>query len=698
MLPCNDPKPWLAVLAGTLTGSLAFAQTPATNSQPYRLDTVVVTGIADGPTPASGNATTFSAATLTDRVVTSPRELTTLVPNLAVFDANGDRLPRFSMRGVRENNFGYGESAVSVYVDDVPYYDQFSRGVPLYNVESADFLPGPQGTVLGASRPGGVLNLFTRLPGNDWHGNAQGSFGNFDAVSLSAGVSGPVVKDQLFLGVDGLFAKRNGYFYNTTTLTHPDSRETLAGRIQLRWTPAERLDFTATFGVDRFHDGALVARPLNWTGGFYDLSQDAPGYNYQSSHTYSLRGAWTGEKVRVVNVLARRDWRQDLSGDFDFSPFPVVTGFDHPKLGQWSEELRAESVDEDARLRWSAGAFAASRDVNRLNGVAYGPFAGPLAGATDSNASILRDLDLALFGQVTWTPVEKLDLTAGLRGEYDERTLSRNHLNPMVPPFLFTGSQNADFRSLQPKATLAYHVTPNLQTWFTFSTGYQPGGFTISPDDPSKARYAPAESLNFELGASATWLDGKLATSVRGFWTETHDYQVYRPTSLTDFQVLNAPKARTLGAEGELRLRPAEGWDLRVAGGLSEAEFRRFTVPDPVTGAPVDLAGKTINFVPEFTLDATASYRHSSGWFASFGVGAVGRYWFDELNTNQQSAYALLHARAGWGNQNLEVAFFGRNMLDQHYYANALDFGPSGGVVVTPGDPAIFGAEVSAKF
>ena len=45
-----------------------------------------------------------------------------------------------------------------------------------------------------------------------------------------------------------------------------------------------------------------------------------------------------------------------------------------------------------------------------------------------------------------------------------------------------------------------------------------------------------------------------------------------------------------------------------------------------------------------------------------------------------------------------EVAFVGRNMLDQHYYANALDLGPSQDFIVTPGDPAVFGVQVSAKF
>ena len=43
--------------------------------------------------------------------VQSIRDLPSLAPNLRVFDGNNDRAPRFSLRGIRENNFSTGEPA-----------------------------------------------------------------------------------------------------------------------------------------------------------------------------------------------------------------------------------------------------------------------------------------------------------------------------------------------------------------------------------------------------------------------------------------------------------------------------------------------------------------------------------------------------------------------------------------------------------
>lgn len=95
--------------------------------------------------------------------------------------------------------------------------------------------------------------------------------------------------------------------------------------------------------------------------------------------------------------------------------------------------------------------------------------------------------------------------------------------------------------------------------------------------------------------------------------------------------------------------------------------------------------------------------RAKCGICAILGVTAVGDYWYDEPNTAKQNACALLHARAGWKNKNFGVAVFGRNLKDEHHYANALDLGPrqgfnNGYFVGTPGDPLVVGAEFTARF
>lgn len=689
--------PWGAC-SGQTTGPTPLG--PELPVTPYRLHEVTVIGDAVPAPVGAGNVTLLPETTLGERGLTSPRDLGALAPNLMLFDANGDRLPRFSVRGLRENNFSYGETAVAVYVDDVPYFDSLSRGVPFVNLTAVEFLPGPQGTTLGASRPGGVLNLYTRLPDSQWRGFARGSGGNYEAVSLAGGASGPVKANRVAAGLDGYFAKRDGYIENLATGRRPDTRETLAGRAQVRWTPTDSLDCTFALDAHRYRDGALVARRLDQLEGFHQVRQDFDGANRQESLTWSCRAAWFGESVRVINALAWRDWRQDLTGDFDFSPFPVTFGYDRPRLSQWSEEVRVLSADEDARVRWSCGAFVSGHDLERNNGYTFGPAAPapPLVGARHNTFSEAEDLDLAVFGHVVWRAVEPLEFTVGLRGEYDRRETRRGQINPLLPPFQFPWRAGRDFWSVQPRVAATYHFSTNLQTWGAFTTGHQPGGWSVSANTVAAARFDAATSQHYELGVRGQCRDGHLAAALTGFWIQYQDYQVYRPVSLTEYRVLNAPEARAFGAEAEVWVRPATGWEFRLSAGHTHAEFERFVAPDSITAQPRVLDGKRINFVPEFTLDATARYRHRTGWFGQVGVTGVGEFWFDESNDRQQAAYALLHGRVGWAGRKVEIAAFGENLLDREYYANVLDLRPQPGFIGTPGDPVTFGIELTARF
>lgn len=712
----NRKSPYVLAGFGALTAGSVHAQS-VTNTQPYRLDTVVVTGNA---LPVVGNVSASSRLTgadLESRQAFSTRDLTALVPNLTTFDANGDRTPRFSLRGLRENNFSYGESAVGIYVDDVPYGDLFTRGVALFDLESVDVLRGPQGTLFGANRPGGVINIATHLPGNDVTGRGSVSYGSYESITGLGSISGPLVKDKLFLGLSGLFSRREGFFNNQVTGNSPDDRETLAGRAQLRWTPSERVDVTLGASAERFRDGGVITRPISAPGDLYDVKLDQDGSNRQDGHTFSLRAAWTGEHLKVVSVTTRRDWRQDIRGDFDYAEFfsgnnfPLngLTGFSSPDVQQWAQELRFESVDKEAAFKWNAGAYWAQLTTDNAVGYDYGPLApfvvSPMAppAGTDLTSGRTRGENAALFGQATYTFNEKLDVTAGLRFEHEDRRGNRDHTFsgfPIAAPQSFAGSSS----SFQPKVGIAYHFTPDVTAWASFTTGFQPAGFSSSTDNSGVSAYDAAESMHYEVGVSARMLGGKLNASASAFWIETRDYQVYRPVpnfAGLDFYIVNAEKVRTLGGEVELRATPVEWLEAKVAGGLQNAEFRKFTTPAPFVQ---DLAGKDVNFVPEFTLDASLTARcRKCGVYATVGVTAIGQWYFDEPNTTSQSAYGLLYARAGWEQKNFGIAVFGRNLTDTAYYANALDLGPrpgfnNGFFVGTPGDPLMVGVELTGKF
>jgi iron complex outermembrane receptor protein len=672
-------------------------------SSPAQLAPVTVTGAAVAGLPQSSvsAATIVSGDEVEPGEITSPRDLTAQTPNLSVFDANDQRSPKFSFRGFRENNFGAGEPVVGLYVDDVPYFDLLSRGLALYDARAIQFLRGDQGTLYGTSGVGGVINVLTRQPQNQTHGYAEASYGDYNAQNYQLGVGGPLITNKLFFSVNGLDAWRDGFVYNNFLHDHPDTQDTLALRGVLRWTPSDPWDITLTANAGRDNDGFVATYWPGMDKSAFDVSRNLNGYVDSDNLDEALKIGYDAASVRVTSVLTHRDWRQNLLQDFDFSAANYLDGFNAPRLEQWTEEFRLESPDPAAALKWRAGLYYANGDLRNDSGSIIYAYTPPVTVGTLSDS---QSDTYALFGQGTYTMREKLDLTAGLRLTYDYRKMERTGLAASY-------GVSDEFTAAQPKLAAAWHFTPALETYASVTEGCQSGGFNPSIDTPALSKFSPERDWQFELGAKSSWLDDKLSANAALFYTVADDYQTYllEPTDPTEAYTLNARRANLYGAELELTARPINDLDLSAGAGYTDARYARFTEPASASAtgaAPVNLDGKPISFVPEFTANVSARYRLP--WWHLYVRGeviGVGRYHLDDAYTASsgpvmQNAYLLANAQIGYESRRFEVYLFAKNLFDSHYYNNALNLGPGygGALILQPGDPATWGVAATARF
>ena len=716
-----------SILVGALslaTIPLTFAQTPPpTEVSPLPPVTVI------GEKPDLQQPETIAAGVVAGDLFergsySNTRELTAIAPNTSLFDGNNQRTPRFSLRGFRENNFLIGEPTVALYIDDVPFTDVASRGLPLYDVEQAEFYRGPQATLFGANGIGGVMNIRTMQPGNEWHGHATAGYGSYDEQSYQLSVGGPVVKDQLALGFSGLFDTQDGFVRNLVTGTRADDRESLSGRGVLRWTPTERLDIALTLSGERYRDGFIptyyktsLFPSFVSDEGMFRVRRNIDGYNNTDAFSQALRVGYDADNFKVISVTTHRDWEQDLLQDFDFTAVELRNGFSHPRVETWSQEVRLQSPDTADKLKWLGGIFFAdTRTESDSGSVEFSPV--PIAPDFESGPpTTFRTLatsdgqTYAGFGQATWSLNNNLDLVGGLRLNHDVRVIRRsktisatNSTFSGFPagPFSQTFGvydTDTDFTRLVPKLGAAWHFNTNLHGYVSFSGGYQSGGFNASNDDPVQSKFDPARSWNYEAGLKSDWANHCFSANLAFFYTDTQDYQVYRLNGAdpTQAYLQNAERATTYGAELEFAARPGAGWEFTGGIGYTHAEYDRYL--DPINGA--NLAGKTISFVPEFTGNIAGQYRFPFGLYARVEVQALGDYFLTEDNTAKQSAFGLLNARIGYDAKHWGVYVFGRNMLDKHYAANALDLRYAlqpDQLVLQPGNPATVGVAITARF
>ena len=726
----SSNKTWTKLLAlGSTLAVLGQGGLAQSDGDAGQLPPVMI--ISEAPQTESRSVTLLSGDTITLGGIQEVRDIQTALPNFTVFDANNSRMPKFSVRGLRENNFGAGQSAVGLYVDGIPYTDMMSRGLSLYDVDHIEFLRGPQGTLFGASAaPGGIINVRTRQPGAEWVGSAGLGYGNHGTQEYRLNASGPLT-EQIGVSFSSLCNDRDGFVTNLPTGQEIDGRESVSGRLQFVLTPSEPWTIRLTASSERYDDGFTPTySPLSDAGPF-KVSRDVPGYVNTDVTTYALSADFSGEHFTLSSVTAFRNLEQDLQQDFDFTaiPQPVaemgfipVIGVSQPDVEQFSQEIRLGSGDANESYQWTLGAYYADREMDNVSGSLYpaglfhplyitdanpsGFIPGPVP---DYTTSTLSDEDTALYWQSSYTLESGLTLTGGLRYQNSERSINRSNSSNSV-------SSSDDWNDMLPKLGASYSLSETDTLYASVGKGFQSGGFNFYGGTPESAQYDSAESWNYELGWSSSWNDGRVHTRVAAFYSDFENYQVYRlnPINPTEAYMVNAEEATSYGVEFEAEAQASETITLSAAVGLVNAEFDSYTdnvlrgVLGPMA-ANYEYGGNDINFVPEYTANLAVHIQLPWNLSMQWEVQGIGTYWLDEANTAEQDAYALVNGRISYKRDDWELFAYWRNLTDEGYSNNALDLRytdysnptaprDAGMILHIPGWPRTFGVGLSASF
>jgi iron complex outermembrane recepter protein len=207
-----------SAIALALTGvsHLAFAQQPAAphGDNDSGLEEIVVVAqkreqkLVDVPIAISA----FSSKKLDDAGIRTAEDLASFVPNLTLIpEASGNTTYAVSMRGVAQTDSVItADSPVAVYIDGV-VVPKLSGGIfDFIDLEQAEVLRGPQGTLYGRNTPAGAINLITRKPSGEFGLDASVGYGNYNEREIRAAVDTP----RLELGDLGTFSVRvTGRYY-----------------------------------------------------------------------------------------------------------------------------------------------------------------------------------------------------------------------------------------------------------------------------------------------------------------------------------------------------------------------------------------------------------------------------------------------------------------------------------------------------
>ncbi|MGD9160956.1 MAG: TonB-dependent receptor, partial [Desulfobacteraceae bacterium] len=138
----------------------------------------------------------------------------------------------------------------------------------------------------------------------------------------------------------------------------------------------------------------------------------------------------------------------------------------------------------------------------------------------------------ALFGQVSWMPVNKLNLTAGYRYTWDKKDYTGHNygLGPLIPGQYYQRVgipiDPADFESTSHKhgegtykANISYSFTDSLMSYIQYARGYKT--FNIDRDGN---KIDPEFMDSWELGFKSRLLENRLQVNMSSYYYEYENY------------------------------------------------------------------------------------------------------------------------------------------------------------------------------
>lgn len=578
----------------------------------------------------------IGSADLDRRDVQDVSNLAAEVPGL--FTAPGSvsatsDLTYLTMRGV---GFNAGlEPAVGVFIDGM-YQPQVGFDTATYDLQRVEVLRGPQGTVFGRNTQGGAINMITRKPGPETHGRIGIDAASFGTFRAQASIDGRIA-DTLYGGISAIYGRSDGFIHNPVLNQKQDNYEQSAVRGTLRWVPHDGLDFTLMADASQ-RDYNEAVRGVRLAGNHREtyIDQDKP--DSKSNHGAQLNvtdkisdsltfTSITGYRYSDSDNFLDMDNRVSTGGtevlpaNLPLAPSPVTTkgATLAAQVDQsfTSQEFRLEGSGE--KVNWLAGLYAFDQVQHQSRQRQAGPGAVPTVPSAFYIYERFKDVrkGAAAFGQVSYRPTEKVELTVGAR--YSEEKVDGtgikvsvfgNPLNRFAP---LVRDGHPKFDNLSWMGSASYKFTPDVSIYATYAEGWKAGGVERYPGHADNLVYSPEDSTNYEVGLKSQLLDKRLTLNLAAYHIDIEHQQLNNvipdphggpvPIPVID----SASKSHVDGFEGEFALRPASNVQIRGSVAYSDGKFDDFIRVFSPTDT-FDMSGTPFENVPKVTGYASVLY------------------------------------------------------------------------------------------
>ena len=528
-----------------------------------------------------------------------------------------------------------------------------------------------------------------------------------------------------------------------------------AGRMQLAYASPDN-EFHALLnlhgrglnGTPRlFRAGLFQLGSNNFSAGFNPAQVQLDGYTSQSmSQTgaslhldYHIEGLGTLYSVSAYEH-AHVESTGDIDGGATYVGFPALGlnnalfpdntgGVTSPT--EFSQELRFATDDfHGLRLQAGVNVFHQILTYSEYD-YAGPPYTTRLANLDQNIEHRDRNDNLGLFASGEYK-LDKLTLRAGVRYSDDHKhdvvwgyssglsgvytTLATtqapngNYYPTLAPQIAHVSGSDATW-----DASATYALSPQINIYGRAASGY------LGPAIQDRVTFGSIQNtagkqttLSLEGGLKGSLFEHKANFSVDGYWSNTKDMTLTEVGGVGNSAALvTVPKVLGHGFEAEFDAKVLPGFTLSATGSYNWTKMKApelgisycgsgCTVTDPIVGGLAVIDGNALPQAPKYVASLTARYEvplpDGSTMFFSTDWAYRSSINYFLYTAKEFTGRALTEGgvKVGYHDKSgLEVAFYGRNILNQIRAISAIDFNNFTGMI---NDPSIWGGSLRVPF
>ena len=671
------------------------------------------------------------------------RDIFSQIPNVS--SSEGSFSADITIRGNSTLNPSLaGEDNVALYFDEVYRPAAFYGGV-MMDVERAEVLRGPQGTLFGRNSTAGLVHFISRKPTEEQEGYLNFEYGSYGTNIVETAISGPIsdqVRGRLALKYhqDDGFQDNQGPAGGKLGVT-----DRLMGRAQLdidinddmnlllSLEASDADDIGKAFNHWGLYDPATyeicdakraLASQCVGGGALLGLTEwNDPNPDVTRPYTEHDPSAGDGRyTLETETVIAKLTWQ--LNNDMEFVSISALDSIDRyfntdedgsavgmfglyqyddtytVDADQFSQEFHLSGGDEGRN--WLVGLFYLNDDRSSTSGVAGYEW------GVDENPDTMANIDTksyAVFGEINRSLSDALSMVAGFRYTDEEKKVQ---LTTQGLP----GADRLSGENLSGKLGIEWRPRDEMMIYASLSTGFRSGNFNsdlLFGDLSAMTSVDSEEVTAFELGSKSTLMDGRLQLNAALFYQDisdkqgiTYDSNVAAPVS----RLISIGDADIYGVELELLAVPTDNLELSLGIGWVDTEISADSgyIIYAADGDARTLDGSELGS-PDLMVNGVASYNiplndgavvtlQTDFSYHSEGVGTGGNEY------NYSEAKTLVNARVFWvsASEKWEVQAYVKNVFDKEYIDNTYGISGSDYVYGNMGMPRWAGIKVGMNF